>query len=82
MILKSIRERLHREPFEPFIIRSSSGQAVRVASPDLVVLMKTEVFVAAPNSDDWMQLPYLHIAGLENARNGHGRGTQHRRRGR
>lgn len=74
MIAKTIRGRLHREPFEPFIIRSSSGNGVRVASPDLIVLMKTEVFVAAPNSDDWIQLSYLHIAGLENATNGHGRG--------
>ncbi len=73
MIAKTIRERLRRERFEPFIIRSSSGQAVRVASPDLVVLMKTEVFIAAPNSDDWMHLSYLHISGLENATNGHGR---------
>lgn len=72
-IAKTIRERLHREPFKPFIIRSNSGQSVRLASPDLVVLMKTEVFVAAPNSDDWMLLSCLHISGLENATNGHGR---------
>lgn len=64
MIATSIRERLRREPFAPFIIRSSSGEAVRVASPDLAVLMKSEIFVAAPNSDRWAQLPYLHIAGI------------------
>jgi hypothetical protein len=35
--------------------------------------MKTEIFVAAPNSDRWAQLPYLHIAGLESSGNGNGR---------
>ena len=73
MIVTSIRERLQREPFEPFIIRGSSGQAVRVASPNLAVLMKSEVFVAEPNSDRWTQLPYLHIAGLESDTDGHRR---------
>lgn len=72
MIATTIRERLLQEPFEPFIIRASSGKAVRVARPELVVLMKSEVFVAAPNSDSWTQLPYLHIAGVENAANGRG----------
>jgi hypothetical protein len=80
MIAKTIRERLQREPFQAFVIRSSSGQAVRVASPDLAVLMKSEIFVAEPNSDHWTQLPYLHIAGLESATNGHRRGPGRRRR--
>jgi len=81
MISKSIRDRLQREPFERFIIRSSSGGAVRVSSPDLAVLMKSEIFVAAPNSDHGVQMPYLHIAGLESGTNGHGRSTK-RSRGR
>jgi hypothetical protein len=78
MIAKAIRERLQNEPFEPFIIRASSGQAVRVARPQLAVLMKSAIFVAAPNSDEWAHVPYLHIAGLESDRNGDG----HRRSGR
>jgi len=80
MIAQTIRDRLQREPFEPFIIRSSSGEAVRVARPELAVLMKTEVFVAAPNSDDWTQLPYLHIAGIESDRNGNGRRSGRKRK--
>jgi hypothetical protein len=70
----TIRERLNREPFEPFIIRDSSGKAILVARPELAVVMKTELFVAAPNSDHWDQLPFLHVAGLEQANgNGHPR---------
>jgi len=80
MIAQTIRDRLKREPFELFTIRSSSGQAVRVAQPELAVLMKTEIFVAAPNSDQWTQLPYLHIAGVENDRNGNGRRSGRKRK--
>jgi hypothetical protein len=78
LIAKTIRERLQRDPFEPFVIRASSGEAVRVASPDLAVLMKTEIFVAAPNSDRWTQLPYLHIAAVESDTNGNGRRSRRR----
>lgn len=72
MIAIDIRERLRQEPFEPFVIRATSGKAVRVASPRLVVMMKSEIFVAQPNSDRFTQLPYLHIAGLEGGANGRG----------
>jgi hypothetical protein len=65
MMADSVRERLGREPFQPFRICASSGKDILVAGPGLVVLMKSEVFVAAPNSDKWAQIPYLHIAGLE-----------------
>ena len=77
MISSTIRDRLAREPFEPFIIRAGSGRAILVARSELAVIMKTEIFVAAPNSDHWDQLPFLHVAGLEKA-NGNG----HRRKGR
>ena len=78
MIASAIREQLQREPFAPFVIHASSGQAVRVASPNLAVMMKSEVFVAEPNSDRFTILPYLHIAGVEGGANGRGRGPSKR----
>jgi hypothetical protein len=81
MIATTIREWLQREPFEPFVIRASSGAAVRVASPSLAVLMKSEIFVAEPNSDRSTILPYLHIAGVKKGGNGRGhRSTKRSRR--
>lgn len=70
MIADLIRERLKAEPFEPFRIRSSSDKSIVVASPDLAVVMKSEVFVAAPNSDKWAQIPFLHVASIESVSNG------------
>lgn len=73
MIATAIREQLQRDPFAPFVIRASSGKAVRVASANLAVMMKSEIFVAEPNSDRFTVLPYLHIAGVESGSNGRGR---------
>lgn len=70
MIADLIRERLKAEPFEPFRIRASSGKSIVVASPDLAVVMKSEVFVAAPNSDKWAQIPFLHVASIASVSNG------------
>ena len=73
MIGDSIRELLKREPFAPFVVRLSSGHSRVVANPELVVPMKSEVFIATPNSDRWTLIPYLHVAGVENLPNGPGR---------
>ncbi len=69
-IVDIIRERLNREPFEPFVIVSSSGRAYEVRDPRLVVLMKTRVFIAEPRSDKWSEVPYLHVAGVESLSGG------------
>lgn len=79
MIVSDIKERLAKEPFEPFRIRSSSGEAYEVSSPFLVALMKSKIFIAYPNSDRWAELSYLHVASLESSGNGHS-GRGHRRK--
>lgn len=79
MIATTIKERLEKEPFEPFQVRSSSGMVYKVSQPHLVALMRSEVFIAEENSDRWVQLPYLHVAAIESSgRNGNGH-SKHRR---
>jgi hypothetical protein len=78
VIAETLKELFHREPFEPFVIRSGSGQGYKVADPSLIVLMKTKVFVAEPRSDKAATVSYLHIAAVEEAGNGH---TQPHRKG-
>jgi hypothetical protein len=80
MIADTIRERLNKEPFQPFRIRSSSGRAYLVSNPDLVVMMKSEMFIAAANSDRWAHIPFLHFAAVEAVRNGNDRGPRGARR--
>jgi hypothetical protein len=65
-----IREALDREPFEPLRIRISSGDAYEVRNPNLVVVMRSRLFVAFPDSDRWTLIPFLHIAAIESISNG------------
>jgi hypothetical protein len=76
----SIRDLLHRDPFEPFRIVMSSGESVTIRSPDLVVVMRSEVFIAEPNSDRRSYVPLLHVARVATIANGRRNG--HPRRGR
>lgn len=80
MIVETLKEKLAQQPFEPFVIRSSSGQAYRVASPELVVMMRTKVFVAQPRSDRAATVSYLHIAVIEEPGNGNGHRARRRKR--
>jgi hypothetical protein len=78
MTIDSIRELLAKDPFHPFRIRASSGMAYDVRNPGLVVVLKSQVFVAEPNSDRFSIIPFLHVAGVELI--GNGRGQRSRRR--
>lgn len=80
MISETIKEKLAHHPFEPFVIRTSGGQAYRVNSPDLIVLMKTKVFIAEPRSDRAATVSYLHITAIEEDGAGSGGVGRKRRR--
>ena len=80
MIATTIKEKLEQIPFEPFRIRASSGKTYIVSNPDLVVMMKSSLFVAAPNSDRAATVPYLHIAAVEEDSNGTGHKKSRRRK--
>ncbi|CAG0971301.1 hypothetical protein PHYC_01263 [Phycisphaerales bacterium] len=82
MLIGDIKERLSKDPFEPFRIRGSSGESYEITRPFLIALMKSKLFIAFPNSDRWAELSYLHVAALESATNGHGKRGGRGRHGR
>jgi hypothetical protein len=65
-----VRELLRAEPFEPFNIRLTSGNALLVSDPNSVALMNNRLFIAFPDGEHWAFCPYLHIAALESVGNG------------
>ena len=73
MVIDAIREFLTQQPFRPFRVRASSGKSYVVRNPDMIVLLKSWVFIASPNSDRFASVPYLHIASVESLSNGHGK---------
>ncbi len=65
MIRKEIEELLLQHPFEPFLIHASSGARYEVRSSALAALLKSGIFIAFPNSDRRVIIPFLHVASVE-----------------
>lgn len=80
MMIKSVRELLEREPFQPFRIRASSGVAYEVRNPGLVVVLRSQIFIAESNSDRFTIVPFLHVAGVEQIANGRARRVRRKSR--
>jgi hypothetical protein len=81
MASDDLRDLLAREPFQPFRVRLTSGDHYDVRDPGLAVMMRSRLFIAIPNSDRSVMVPYLHIAALETLQSRrNGRSTQGRRR--
>jgi len=70
VIAETIREMLDRDPFGPFRIVTSSGQAYVIRDPHLVALMKSQVFIAEPKSDRRSFVPRLDVTTVQSLGNG------------
>lgn len=79
MTADELREFLEREPFEPVRVRRSTGDTYEIRDPGLAVVMRSRLFIAAPGTDRWMLIPFLHIAAVETIANGHARRPPRRR---
>lgn len=66
----TVLELLDRAPFEPFRIVTTRGAAYTVRNPHLVALLRSEVFIAQPNSDRRTYIPWRHISAVETPVNG------------
>jgi hypothetical protein len=65
MIADTLKEMLDRNPFEPFRVITSSGEAYVVQNPGLATLMKSQIFIARPRFDRWTLVPLLHVWAVE-----------------
>jgi hypothetical protein len=62
---ESLNELLRRDPFRPFRILTTAGKEYPVQNPDLLHLMRAEVFYAFPSNDRWAIIPISHITSVE-----------------
>lgn len=65
MEASTLDELLNRQPFQPFRIKLSNQEAVDIRNPDLVVVLKRDVFVADPSRDRFHLYALMHIVGIE-----------------
>jgi len=64
---ESIRELLHRQPFEPFEIRMTNGDKHRIRHPELAMMAGSRLVVHYPETDLLAILSLLHAAAIEMA---------------
>jgi hypothetical protein len=62
--IAGVREVLHRQPFEPFVIRLADGRALPVPHRDFVALTPRRVIVGAQD-DSWSIVEPLMIVSLD-----------------
>lgn len=79
MIRDELRELLLQHPFEPFVVCASGGERYEVRNSELAALLKSAIFIAFPNSDRRVLVPYLHVASVETL-NGHSKQAPKRRK--
>lgn len=64
-MLKTLREMLDHDPFQPFRIVLTSGDRYVVSDPSLAVPMQSQLFLAEPRSDSFHLLRLNQIAAIE-----------------
>ena len=65
-----IQEVLRRQPFQPFRVRLSTGQAYEIRHPEFAALNRFSLFVGDPATgeglpDRMIQCDLLHVVALE-----------------
>jgi hypothetical protein len=67
MDIQTIRNALHRQPFQPFVLRLADGRQLHVPHPDFVAVSKRTVAVIDATNDSALILEPLLIVSLETA---------------
>jgi hypothetical protein len=62
MNIKFIREAVHHEPFEPFVIRLADGRALPVPHRDFVALGRRRVFVFGEDDSSMLIEPFMIVS--------------------
>jgi hypothetical protein len=64
MSMRTIRDRLHKEPFEPFGLRLTDGRSSPIVHPDFVALGRS-VVVITDDEDGVREVDALHVVSLD-----------------
>jgi hypothetical protein len=74
MDIAGVREVLHKQPFEPFVIRLADGRSLPVPHRDFVALTPRRVIVGAED-DSWCIVEPLMIVSLNSMPSKQNRGN-------
>ena len=61
----AIRELVRRQPFAPFVIRLSSGEAHEVRHPECILVTKTRLVITDPQEDRIAVCSLMHVTSVD-----------------
>jgi len=64
MMKETLLNLLRRRPFQPFEIQMSSGERFEIRHPEVAALLKSNLIVGKPDSDEFEICSLLHIANV------------------
>lgn len=72
MTAETLKNFLHRKPFEPLRIKMSSGESYEIPHPEMALLTKAGLIICLPDqqgdpSEKIEFCSFLHIASVETA---------------
>lgn len=80
MDIAAVRQVLHRQPFEPFVIRLADGRSLPVGHPDFVALGRRRIVVVGQDDTTSIVEPLLIVSIDTTAKKGKGGNAKKRRR--
>jgi hypothetical protein len=64
MDIKGVREALHKQPFQPFVMRLADGRSLPVQHPDFLAVGKRRL-VLIDEDDGWSFIEPLMIVSID-----------------
>jgi len=65
MNTETLQGLLHRRPFQPLEIRMSNGDLHQIRHPEMAMLLRSNIFLGSPDSDDFEFLSILHVVEVK-----------------
>ncbi len=56
---------LRRQPFQPFEVRMSNGDAYQIRHPEMALLLRSNLVLGSHESDDFIFCSLLHVAEVK-----------------
>ena len=64
MNTETLLQLLRRQPFQPLEVRMSNGDTHQIRHPEMALVLRSNLVLGSPESDDFKFCPILHIAGV------------------
>lgn len=81
MNAETMQNLLRTRPFQPFEVRMSNGAIHQIRHPEMALLLRSNLILGSPDSDDFVFCSLLHVAEVSAIPGSPGNGAPPRENG-